>query len=107
MTVCIAALCERSKAIILAADREVGLPFVKGQLEGQKVRAIYRNWVALIAVTTLLRLTMSSAMLGTISRRQNQAAFTLRAPSKVWQMLFRKDAQNVRRLFTYRPVAGR
>jgi hypothetical protein len=49
MTVCVAALCEQSRAIILAADREVGLPFVKGQLEGQKVRTIFLKWAVLIA----------------------------------------------------------
>jgi hypothetical protein len=49
MTVCVAALCESGKTLVIAADREIGLPFVKGQLEGQKVRLAHFKWAMLIA----------------------------------------------------------
>jgi len=49
MTLCIAALCEGGRTLVMAADSMASLGFVCAELDIHKVRRIHRNWWVMIA----------------------------------------------------------
>jgi len=49
VTVCIAALCDDRKAIILAADKMIGSESIESEADIHKIVGIHRNWWALMA----------------------------------------------------------
>jgi len=51
MTLCIGALCEDRKTIILAADKMVGQGFIEAELEIEKILRIHPDWWLLFAGT--------------------------------------------------------
>ena len=53
MTLCIAALCEDRKTLILVADRMVGTGFIEAELSIEKIKSIHPNWWAMVAATDI------------------------------------------------------
>jgi 20S proteasome alpha/beta subunit len=49
MTVCVAALCENGKALVMAADKMVGMGYVEGEPDISKMRPLHRDWWVLFA----------------------------------------------------------
>lgn len=49
MTVCIAALCDNRKSLVLAADKMVGMRFVEAELNIQKRLALHKDWWVMVA----------------------------------------------------------
>jgi 20S proteasome alpha/beta subunit len=49
MTVCIAALCDNRKAIILAADKMVGSHMIESEAEIHKVMPLHKGWRVMLA----------------------------------------------------------
>jgi hypothetical protein len=49
MTCCVAALCDKSKSIILASDRMIDMGIAEAEPEISKMLHLHRDWVALIA----------------------------------------------------------
>jgi 20S proteasome alpha/beta subunit len=49
MTTCVAALCCEGKAIVLAADKMIGLGYVESEPDISKIKAIHKNWRVMIA----------------------------------------------------------
>ena len=49
MTLCIAALCENRKTLILMADKMLGVGFIEAELAIEKIIQIHRNWWVMIA----------------------------------------------------------
>jgi 20S proteasome alpha/beta subunit len=44
MTICIAAICERGRALVLAADREIGVGYTSTEFVDGKWHPLYRDW---------------------------------------------------------------
>lgn len=49
MTVCVAALCERRRALVLVSDKMVGMGLVQTELKIEKVRRLCPDWWIMIA----------------------------------------------------------
>jgi len=49
MTICIAALCDDRKTIVLAADTMVGMQFVEAELTTRKINWVHKDWRILLA----------------------------------------------------------
>ena len=49
MTTCIAAVCDWGSAIVLIADKMIGMGYVESELEVTKMREIHKNWWMLFA----------------------------------------------------------
>ncbi len=49
MTVCVAALCENGKALVMAADKMVGMTYVEGEPDITKMRPLHKDWWVLFA----------------------------------------------------------
>jgi len=49
MTLCIAALCEERKTLILMADKMLGIGFIEAELAIEKIVQIHKNWWVMIA----------------------------------------------------------
>jgi hypothetical protein len=49
MTVCVAALCDNRKTLILAADKMVGVGYIESDLDIEKALRIHRDWWVMIA----------------------------------------------------------
>ena len=49
MTVCVAALCDNRKTLILAADKMVGLGYIEADPDIEKALRIHRDWWVMIA----------------------------------------------------------
>src|SRR5438876_226946 len=49
MTCCIAALCEKRRAIVLVADRMLGAQFAQAELRISKIQRIHPDWCVMIA----------------------------------------------------------
>jgi len=53
MTLCIAALADDRKALVMAADRMISLPFIESELDVSKILPIAENWWVMIAANNL------------------------------------------------------
>ena len=49
MTVCVAAICENGKAVVLAADKMMGMGYVEGEPDISKMRPLHKDWWVLFA----------------------------------------------------------
>src|SRR2546425_11768440 len=49
MTVCVGAICENGKALVLAADKMIGMGFVEGEPDISKLRKLHKDWWVLFA----------------------------------------------------------
>jgi 20S proteasome alpha/beta subunit len=49
MTTCVAVICDDGNAIVLVADKMIGIGYVESELEITKMRQIHRNWWILFA----------------------------------------------------------
>ena len=49
MTTCVATVCDDGKAIVLVADKMVGVGFIESELEITKMRPIHKDWWMLFA----------------------------------------------------------
>lgn len=49
MTICIAAICDEGRAIVIASDRQVGVGFTSSELDESKVGDLYKDWHVAIA----------------------------------------------------------
>lgn len=49
MTVCVAALCENGKALVMAADKMIGMGYVEGEPDISKLRKLHKDWWVLFA----------------------------------------------------------
>lgn len=49
MTTCVAAICEDGNAIVLVADKMIGVGYIESELEITKMRPIHKNWWILFA----------------------------------------------------------
>lgn len=49
MTVCVAALCDFGRALVLASDKMVGLGFVEGEGENSKIQILHPHWFMMMA----------------------------------------------------------
>lgn len=49
MTLCIAALCENRKTLIIMADKMLGIGFIEAELAIEKIIQIHQNWWVMIA----------------------------------------------------------
>lgn len=49
MTNCVAAVCDDGKAIVLVADKMIGMGYVESELEITKMRPLHRDWWMLFA----------------------------------------------------------
>ena len=53
MTLCIAALADDRKTIVMAADRIISVPFIESELDIFKIMPIHENWWAMLAADSL------------------------------------------------------
>ena len=53
MTLCIAALADDRKTIVMAADRMISVPFIESELEISKILPLQENWWAMLAADSL------------------------------------------------------
>jgi 20S proteasome alpha/beta subunit len=49
MTVCVAALCDIGRAVVLASDKMVGIGFVEAELDNTKLQMIHSQWFMMMA----------------------------------------------------------
>jgi 20S proteasome alpha/beta subunit len=49
MTVCVATICDLGRALVLAADKMVGIGFVEAELDNSKIQPIHSQWFMMIA----------------------------------------------------------
>jgi len=49
MTVCLAAICDDGKTLVLVADRMVGIGYIEAELKVSKLRELCKNWWVLFA----------------------------------------------------------
>jgi 20S proteasome alpha/beta subunit len=49
MTVCVAALCDKRKSLILVADKMVGIETIESELEIEKYFQLHRDWWVMFA----------------------------------------------------------
>lgn len=49
MTICIAALCDQSRTIVIAADKMVGSPFIEADTRINKVQPIHGQWITMFS----------------------------------------------------------
>ncbi len=49
MTVCLATLCDLGRAIVLVADKMVGVGYIEGELENVKVQPIHSQWYMMMS----------------------------------------------------------
>ena len=53
MTLCIAALADDRKSIVMAADRMISLPMIESELDISKILPLQDDWWAMIAANSL------------------------------------------------------
>lgn len=49
MTTCVATICDDGKALVLVADKMVGVGFIESELEITKMRPIHKDWWMMFA----------------------------------------------------------
>jgi 20S proteasome alpha/beta subunit len=49
MTVCVAAVCEERKAIVIPADKMIGMGFIEAEPDIEKIQRIHKDWWAMFS----------------------------------------------------------
>jgi hypothetical protein len=90
MTVCLAALCEEGKAVVLVADKMVGKVYVEAELQISKLQLIHPHWFLMMSADDI------SPLFDLADRARDELAPTKDAPLETVMEVLQRNYEVIR-----------